>query len=233
MLASVSSLEEAWLVVNSGANIVDLKDPGKGALGALPLKTIRTIVGELNGVAPLSATIGDLPFKTDDISEQLDRFVKSGVDIIKIGVFGGIDNQETLGFLSTLAAQGSRIVLVLFAEDLPAKIDFTLLANHGIHGVMIDTRNKQDGNLRAKINSRQLRKFCENAKINGLLSGLAGSIGVCDIPELLTFNPDYLGFRGALCDASQRTGEISKTALAEVRSMIPVARKKNILVATG
>ena len=233
MLASVSSIEEARLVATSGADIIDLKNPFEGALGALPILTIRAIVSELNGVAPLSATIGDLPFTAKHISEQVHQVRESGVDIIKIGVFGDVHNSETLAFLSGFASKGSKIVLVLFAEDLPEHIDFALLQKAGIHGAMIDTRNKQDGNLRAKIKIERLEKFCRDSRLNGLLCGLAGSIGAADIPELLTLEPDYLGFRGALCDDAGRTGALNKKALLRIRNMMPGIESDKVLRAAS
>jgi len=41
MLASVRNLEEAKLVYEGGADIIDLKEPNDGALGASPLHEIH------------------------------------------------------------------------------------------------------------------------------------------------------------------------------------------------
>ncbi len=61
MLASVRTLDEALLALAGGADIIDLKDPARGALGALDQATARNIVAAIGGRAPVSATIGDLP----------------------------------------------------------------------------------------------------------------------------------------------------------------------------
>ena len=233
LLASVSSPEEAALVAASGANIIDLKNPQNGALGALPVTTIRTIVNALNGVKPVSATIGDLPFVAEQISEPVIHTKESGVDIIKIGVFGDASNRDTLAFLARLAQKGSRFVLVYFAEDLPEKIDFAFLRTCGIYGVMIDTRNKHDGNLRAKISMERLEYFCQGARSSGLLCGLAGSLKATDIPALLTLQPDYLGFRGALCEDGKRSEVINERALKRIRQMIPEQAAVNELSVFG
>ena len=45
MLASVATLAEARLVEESGVDIIDLKNPAEGALGALPLAEVVRIVG--------------------------------------------------------------------------------------------------------------------------------------------------------------------------------------------
>ena len=44
MLASVLSVEEAETALAHGADIIDCKDPHRGALGALPLARITEIV---------------------------------------------------------------------------------------------------------------------------------------------------------------------------------------------
>jgi len=50
---------------------------------------------------------------------------------------------------------------------------------------------------------------------------LSGSLEAPDIPRLLPFAPDFLGFRGALCDRSQRTAAIDAEAVKHIRSLIP------------
>ncbi len=66
-LASVRDAEEAELALRAGADIVDLKDPGQGALGALAPDTIAACVKHVAGRAPISATIGDLPLEGDKV----------------------------------------------------------------------------------------------------------------------------------------------------------------------
>ena len=56
MLASVTSTAEALLALEWGADIIDLKNPSDGALGALPFETIRDIVKIIDGRRLASAT---------------------------------------------------------------------------------------------------------------------------------------------------------------------------------
>ncbi|MGZ8249348.1 (5-formylfuran-3-yl)methyl phosphate synthase, partial [Methylomagnum sp.] len=44
LLASVANLDEARLVAESGADIIDLKNPAAGALGALSVGEVARIV---------------------------------------------------------------------------------------------------------------------------------------------------------------------------------------------
>ena len=61
LLASVNSLSEALLVADIGVDIIDLKQPVHGALGALTVTEVGEIVRTLQGRYPISATVGDLP----------------------------------------------------------------------------------------------------------------------------------------------------------------------------
>ena len=53
------------------------------------------------------------------------------------------------------------------------------------------------------------------------MTGLSGSLEAPDIPRLLPFAPDFLGFRGALCKGTVRTGAIDAEAVKQIRALIP------------
>ena len=69
MLASVASLEEARIVLKQRVDIIDLKDPKLGALGALDQRIISSVVQLVNNLIPTSATIGDI--KPNDIEREI------------------------------------------------------------------------------------------------------------------------------------------------------------------
>ncbi len=48
MLASVTGTEEAETAIECNVDIIDLKDPKAGALGALPTAGIRALVAAIN-----------------------------------------------------------------------------------------------------------------------------------------------------------------------------------------
>ncbi len=223
LLASVCSLSETMLAREAGVDIIDLKNPRDGALGALDYSVIEELVAYVNGARPVSATIGNLPFEAKRIEPVIKRMARSGVDIIKIGVSGTLNKEAELNMLSTLCQQGIRIVLVLFAEQYDPACNFKKVSNAGITGVMLDTEDKGSGSLREKLSDSVLQGFVNDAKGHGLLSGLAGSLNEKDIASLLHINPDYLGFRGGLCQQGRREMVLDMEITKSVRRRIPAA----------
>ena len=87
MLASVMNLAEARQAYSGGADIIDLKDPNNGALGALSLTEIGAIVKAISGTVPVSATVGDLPLDAELMLNAARDTAATGVDYVKIGFF--------------------------------------------------------------------------------------------------------------------------------------------------
>ncbi|MGH8503203.1 MAG: (5-formylfuran-3-yl)methyl phosphate synthase [Gammaproteobacteria bacterium] len=221
LLASVTSVEEAGIVLGAGADIIDLKDPARGALGALSLARIQAIVNAVAGQRPVSATVGDLPADPGVLSQAVTATAATGVDFIKVGLFGPEYFQDCLNVLARRAAAGLRLVAVLFA-DRQSDLDVVAqLAEAGFAGVMLDTADKASGGLRQHLSLPQLRAFVTGAKEWRLLTGLAGSLRIDDIAPLLATDADYLGFRTALCGGQSRTAGINPAAVAAVRDRLP------------
>ncbi|QXP83037.1 (5-formylfuran-3-yl)methyl phosphate synthase [Methylococcus sp. Mc7] len=221
MLASVRNLAEARIALEAGVDIVDLKAPEHGSLGALPAEEVGRIVAAAGGAVPVSATIGDLPLDPDPICRAVLEMADTGVDYVKIGLFRGGDWGSTLVTLTHLANRNIRLVAVLFADDLPDFDWIARLKKAGFAGAMLDTQDKARGSLTGLLDRPTLERFVDETREQGLLCGLAGSLRKEDIPELLSLEPDYLGFRGALCHRARRTAELDPEALATVRRLIP------------
>ncbi|MEQ1637402.1 MAG: (5-formylfuran-3-yl)methyl phosphate synthase [Methylococcales bacterium] len=217
LLASVNSLAEAQLVLNIGVDIIDLKQPAQGALGALDLNSVTGIVSSVSGKCPVSATVGDLPMHPEIVFNAVKAMSQTGVDYIKIGFFPGGDWLASVKHLTVLTAQGHALIAVLFADTQP---DFTFLhalKTAGFKGVMIDTMDKRLGSLTQILPKNDLITFIRHAKKLDLMSGLAGSLRLEDITGLLPLDADYLGFRGALCEQQQRTASLSASAIRAIK----------------
>ena len=219
-LASVNNLPDAVLVANLGADIVDLKQPSQGALGALSVTEVKSIVDALKSKVTISATVGDLEFVPEMVVPAVQSMLATGVDIVKIGLFPGGHVQDCLDALRCYTQNNHQLIAVLFA-DSPIDLDvLAALAEAKFTGVMLDTMHKTSGRLTELLSHEYLSDFISIAKHYKLLTGLAGSLQRQDIPDLLDLKPDYLGFRGALCQGLQRNNPIDTKQVSTIRELL-------------
>jgi uncharacterized protein (UPF0264 family) len=199
LLASVATLAEVELALSVGVDVIDLKDPQAGALGAWPLPKLRAAVRVVAGRRPVSATVGDLPPDAEALAAAARATAVTEVDIVKLGFFAGGDHRALANALRPVAADGIRLVAVLMADQRPDLGLPVTLAAAGFWGVMLDTANKGAGHLLRHQPVPVLGRLVAEARAYGLVTGLAGSLRMGDVAELAPLGPDFLGFRGALC----------------------------------
>lgn len=219
LLASVRTVDEAQAALAGGADIIDLKDPRQGALGALPLALIETITAHVRaaGALPVSATVGDLDDGAhDEMVRRVHATAATGVDFVKVGIVRGPGALEALRRLAELPA---RIVPLFLADD---GIDFTLIdaaCAHRFPVVMVDTANKRKGSLFDCVSQPALARLIATVHAAGARAGLAGSLRFEHVPALRDLAPDIAGFRGALCDGD-RTGVLDGTKVRALRAAL-------------
>ncbi|RXF74612.1 (5-formylfuran-3-yl)methyl phosphate synthase [Hansschlegelia zhihuaiae] len=225
-LASVATLNEMEVARAGGADIVDLKDPAHGALGAWDVAALQKAVplwwSWPDPKPRLSATVGDRPMEPEALLAAVERVASKGAPMVKLGIFPGGDPVACFSALRSVAEE-TDLVAVFFADAAP---DFDLLpeiAAAGFAGAMVDTADKSSGGLRRHLGDAELGAFVRRARALGLMTGLAGSLKLEDIAPLTALRPDYLGFRGALC-AGARTGRMTEAAVARIRSAVNARR---------
>lgn len=224
LLVSVRSPAEALLAAEGGADFIDLKEPRDGALGALPMATIRAIVQVLRerGIGlPISATIGDVGMhQAALIAARVEAVGACGVDYVKVGIERSPRAAEVLDMLA-----GSRHAVVpVFIAD--AGLDVELVAQAcrlGFPAVMADTADKRAGSLFACADSSDLQRFIATVRQAGKLVGLAGALRLPDLPTLRQLAPDFAGFRSAVCGGDRASAlEAQKVRdLAELLGLTP------------
>lgn len=218
LLVSVRDTAEALAAAEAGADFIDLKDPYAGALGALPLETIRAVVALLrtrHPGTPVSATVGDFP--DDAIAPVLERVALTaacGVDYVKVGIALGAH-----ALLEALAACDAPVVPVFIADT---RIDEALVQRAcklPFAALMLDTQDKLAGSLLARCSEASLRRFVTLARAHAKLSGLAGALRAADLDLLRTIGPDFAGFRSAVCSGA-RTSELDAGRVRSLREQV-------------
>jgi (5-formylfuran-3-yl)methyl phosphate synthase len=219
MLASVLSREEAEIALQRGADVIDCKDPARGALGALSAARVKEVVAAVAGRRPVSAVV-ELPHDLAHARQAIEEIAAQGAAFVKFALPATPDAADIVAALAPLAAR-VKLVAVLFADLDP---DFSLLdrlAQAGFSGAMLDTAHKGKGRLLTYMDVGALAGFVAHCRRLGLSAGLAGGLEPPDAPRLLVMRPHVLGFRGALCAGGARGAGIDAAAVALIRDLIP------------
>ncbi|MHC8441249.1 MAG: (5-formylfuran-3-yl)methyl phosphate synthase [Candidatus Eutrophobiaceae bacterium] len=216
ILGSVVSLEEAEILMQAPVDIVDIKDPRQGILGALERPRALQIARRAMRCCRVSATVGDVSADDSGLPGMIRSTYAIGVDYVKVGLFQASLPESFL--ISLRACAGSiPIVVVLFAElYLPVKERVFQLLDCGIAGLMLDTCMKGERRLPEILDAAVLEDFLAQVRGRGLLAGLAGSLRLEDLDEPILRQADYLGFRGALCAHGERGGTVSVERVAKL-----------------
>src|SRR6185503_19868061 len=119
LLVSVRNVEEAEAALDGGADFIDAKDPGAGALGAVTPQVLRAIHAAVRGSRTVTAALGD----TDDeapIEQRARAFPSAGAQMVKVGFAGTRDANRVASLIGAAvrgAGEGRAIVAVAYADD--------------------------------------------------------------------------------------------------------------------
>jgi uncharacterized protein (UPF0264 family) len=224
LLVSVRNIEEALLAAAGGADFIDLKEPGQGALGGLPTETIRAVVAALRerGIAlPISATIGDLPMgDLGAILARVEAVGACGVDYVKVG----IEREPGAGaVLFALANCGRPVVPVFIADRGLDQHAVARARTLGFPALMLDTAEKRAGSLFDALGIEVLQGFVFATRKAGVLVGLAGALRAAHADALAELAPDFAGFRSAVC-RGERSDALDVQCLQELVVTMRFAR---------
>lgn len=225
LLISVTDVNEAKLALAHGADLIDLKDPHQGALGALPVHTIQEVVNfvAVNRTSPqqyTSATVGDLPMQPDLIAQQVLKIAHTKVDFVKIGFFESEDYQACLDALNLITQQGIKLIAVLFAEIKYPEHLIDAIKAAGFYGLMIDTAQKNGGTFMDYYTHEQMSLFAARIKSHAMAFGLAGSLNIGHLEKVRAYNPNYIGFRGGVSVSNQRTFSLDADKIMAIRTIL-------------
>lgn len=225
LLVSVRDAAEAAEAIAAGADIVDAKEPGAGALGAVSLDTFETIARTAGGTRLITAALGDARDELA-IGARAGAFVAAGADLVKVGLAGTGDGTRAAALLaSAAAAAGSqRVVAVAYADHrragslAPSEI-VRVASSLGLAGVLLDTADKQGAGLCRLLSPSALAGWIESAHHSGLVVAIAGKLTAEDVAALRTTPADIVGVRGAACEGG-RTGRISAARVRLLRDLV-------------
>lgn len=206
LLVSPSSIEEARSSLS--ADIIDVKKPSEGSLGA----NFPWIIQEIKKIAgrkPVSAAIGDNEYKPGTAALSAYGAAHAGADYIKVGLmFDGEDRaREVIEAVTTAVKRDfpeRYVVIAAYADSArmgtisPFAIS-SLVADAGADIAMIDTGIKDGKSLFEFIDEEALTRFTAQNREFGLQTALAGSLKFEDLDALKRIDPEIIGVRGMVC----------------------------------
>ena len=226
LLVSPSTIDEARHSV--AADIIDVKRPSEGSLGAnFPwiIREIKTLSAK-----PLSAAIGDFDYKPGGAALAAYSAACSGADFVKIGLaFDGKDRARDVIAAVVRAVKDEfpeKFVVVAAYSDYQRMRSISpfemapIAADCGADFAMVDTGIKDRQSTFVFMNEDMLRSFTDDNRKLGLGTALAGAFTFEDIGALKRINPDIIGVRGMVCGGDRNATvreDLIKTALAMIR----------------
>ncbi|HNS47361.1 MAG TPA: (5-formylfuran-3-yl)methyl phosphate synthase, partial [Bacteroidales bacterium] len=119
VLISVVSASEARIALEGRADIIDIKNPLEGSLGAQYPRIIREIadLSKRSGIL-CSAALGDLPYKPGTAALAALGAAECAVDYIKAGLYGARNYDEAYIMIKNIVdavRMGNRPALVVAA----------------------------------------------------------------------------------------------------------------------
>jgi uncharacterized protein (UPF0264 family) len=232
VLISIRSFEELIPAIEGGADIIDLKNPKEGSLGA-PYPSLIKKVRNYGNNFTLSVAIGDMPNLPGTAAQASYGAAICGADIIKVGLYGPRSFKEGVNLLKSVVNAAKDInqdILVVGAGYADSKtfkgidsIDIPEICKlAGADIAMLDTYSKNGKKLFQFIDSEKLRKFVKKTHKNNLLAALAGSLKLEDMKKIDDIGADVIGFRGAACSGFDRKNGIVE--INKVRKIVKLSQ---------
>jgi uncharacterized protein (UPF0264 family) len=225
LLVSVRNVEEALAALAGGADWIDLKEPDRGALGAVDAATAGDVVACVAGRAPVSAAGGELTDWSVESSRGL--LGVRGLSYLKMG----LANCRRLDWRSSLRRvqqeityNDMQLVAVIYADDLAADspraeeiVEFA--GDAECLWVLVDTFDKAGGALDEHLSPTELRTLLESVRRSGRRTVVAGSLTHESIAALPMELVNMVAVRGAACEGSRR-GMVCEERVAMLRAIL-------------
>jgi (5-formylfuran-3-yl)methyl phosphate synthase len=242
LLVSPIDEKEALEAVAGGADIIDVKNPKEGALGAgFPwiIKRIREVTPKRLEV---SCTLGDLPNLPGSVALAALGAASTGVNYIKASLHGIKTPAEAVYLIENVVkaakTYNSSIMVAAtgFADAKRIGSVNPLLIPQIAHQAgadiaMLDTAVKDGQNLLNFLKQELLKAFVDEAHSYDLKAALAGSLKKENLPALCGLSVDIIGVRGAACTGGDRVnGRITKEKVAE---LVQIVHKAKLQLSTG
>lgn len=230
LLVSPMNIDEARAALAGGADIIDVKNPKEGSLGANFPWAIRAVAELAKGRVPVSATIGDLQFKPGTASLAALGAASSGAEYVKAGLLdvktASQAEEMLVGIVRAVKDYDAEKKIVASAYSDYARVGSLsplllppIAAKAGADVIMVDTAVKDGKPTFDFMSELDLHDFIDLGHANGLKVAIAGNIGFGHLELLKRLQPDIIGVRGIVCGGDRRSA-VQKELVEKVKAAI-------------
>ena len=214
LLVSPINTEEAVSALNGGADIIDVKNPKEGSLGANFPWVIKGVKDAVEAKRPISAALGDFNYKPGTASLAAYGAASAGADYVKIGLYDIQTEDQALemltGIVEAVKDMDVKVVACGYSDyerinSLDPRLLPAIGAEAGVDLVMMDTGVKDGRSTFEFMSEAELTDFVNDAHDRGLETAIAGTIKFDDIPALKRIQPGIIGVRGIVCGGDRST----------------------------
>jgi (5-formylfuran-3-yl)methyl phosphate synthase len=235
LLVSVVDAAEARLAVAGGVDVVDVKNPAEGSLGAPAPAVLAAVRAAVPAERELSAALGDLAALPGTAALAAVGAARCGAASVKLGLLGCSIPDDAVAVLRAARAAvagEADVVAVAYADAarVPARplapADLVAAARAaGVRGCLVDTAVKDGRGLLRWLDPDALATLVAEAHDAGLEIALAGELRAEELPVIRATGADIAGVRSAACRDGRRTAPIDPARIARLREVCAAAAR--------
>jgi uncharacterized protein (UPF0264 family) len=229
LLVSVADVAEARVAVEAGVDIVDVKNPAEGSLGAPAPGVIERVREIVPRERPVSAAIGDLPGLPGTAALAALGAARSGAAYVKVGLWGTSTADEAVAVLRAAREAVAGVAAVIagaYADaermpsgPLPPAAVVVAARRAGVGGCLFDTAVKDGRGLFEWLDPEELAALVAEGHAAGLEMALAGALRVEDLSLVQATGADIAGVRAAACRDGRRTAPLDAERIGRLQAV--------------
>jgi (5-formylfuran-3-yl)methyl phosphate synthase len=225
LLVSVRSADEVDDALAGGADLIDVKEPSRGALGVAEPEVVGAVIERVKNRVPVSAALGE--WGPNALTEA-HWHLELKLDYVKWGLANYAHTpgwgEDLLDARRQLPA-GMEMVAVAYADwerakSIPPAEVAKFAKRFRFRAVLIDTAVKDAKTLLDFIKPAELAELVDGLRRVYTKVAVGGSLKPEQLPKLKGVTPDYFAVRGSACAGGKRDGVIDKSRVKKWKDAI-------------
>jgi (5-formylfuran-3-yl)methyl phosphate synthase len=225
LLVSVRSADEVAAALEGGADLIDVKEPAKGALAAAEAEVVAAVIEAVGKKVPVSAALGE--WSPNAITEA-HWHLELKLNYVKWGLAGyaptpgwGEDLLDTRRELPV----GIEMVAVAYADwerakSVPVEEVVKFAKRFRFKAFLLDTWGKDGKTLLDFMKPAEVTEVIESLKRVYTTVAIGGSLRPEHLKQLKGAAPDYYAVRSSVCAAGKRDGVIDAARVKKWKEAI-------------